>query len=147
MHKGFGFCVMLLTDISETTDASDWLSADFTRCWWGMRWALLGTAGWQTGVWCFADWKAYGVSKNSWVLRNILDVMPKNRIPQILGAGCIEDHAPTWMFLLGTKALAMIVLSAYCVCQAQQQTKIICQILPKSLDFPKWSSSALISCL
>lgn len=41
MHKGFGFCVLLLTDISETTDWRLLLSADFTRCWWGMRGSLL----------------------------------------------------------------------------------------------------------
>lgn len=58
VHKGFGFCVMLLTDINETTDSSDdWLwalfnSADFEMLKMLVRnkMVLAGTAGWQTRV-------------------------------------------------------------------------------------------------
>lgn len=67
VHKGFGFCVMLLTDINETTNSSERLwapfhSADFKRVeaggeeWDGPNWdSWMTDKGvvfcWSTGIW------------------------------------------------------------------------------------------------
>lgn len=150
VHKGFGFCVMLLTDINETTDSSDWIwipfnSADFKRIedvgegWDGPSWD-----SWMTDkgvVFCWLDGMWWVKEKKKAAFWGTLQVLcQKQYSPSSWGWMHREFTRPSSIFLFSsgtTKTLAMIRPLAYCVYQAQQLTEVICQILPKSLDFQK----------